>query len=42
VTILLINHGHKGMFGPPATDAPVFVHEPDRAELGEAILLSTA
>jgi len=37
VSKLLINHGHEGMFGPPALDAPVFVHERDRAELGEAI-----
>jgi len=34
---LLINHGHEGMFGPPPIDAPVFVHERDRAGLGGAI-----
>jgi glyoxylase-like metal-dependent hydrolase (beta-lactamase superfamily II) len=37
---LLINHGHEGMFGPPAIAAPVFVHERDRAELGTAILVA--
>ena len=34
---LLINHGHEAMFGPPPIDAPVFVHERDRAALGPAI-----
>lgn len=34
---LLINHGHEGMFGPPPIDAPVFVHERDRAGLGQSI-----
>ena len=34
---LLINHGHEGMFGAPPIDAPVFVQERDRAELGGAI-----
>ena len=34
---LLINHEHEGMFGAPPIDAPVFVHERDRAGLGEAI-----
>ena len=37
VSRLLINHGHEGMFGPPAIDAPDFVNERDRAELGAAI-----
>jgi glyoxylase-like metal-dependent hydrolase (beta-lactamase superfamily II) len=34
---LLINHGHEGIFGTPAIDAPVFVHEGDRAALGGSI-----
>jgi glyoxylase-like metal-dependent hydrolase (beta-lactamase superfamily II) len=34
---LLINHEHEGMFGPPPIDAPVFVHERDRAGFGTAI-----
>jgi hypothetical protein len=34
---LLINHRHEGMFGGPPIDAPVFVHERDRAGLGAAI-----
>ncbi len=32
VARLLINHGHEAMYGPPRLDAPVFVHERDRAE----------
>jgi glyoxylase-like metal-dependent hydrolase (beta-lactamase superfamily II) len=34
---LLINHEHEGMFGAPTIDAPVFVHERDRAGLGGAL-----
>ena len=34
---LLINHGHEGMFGTPPIEAPVFVQERDRAELGAAM-----
>jgi glyoxylase-like metal-dependent hydrolase (beta-lactamase superfamily II) len=40
VTRLLINHGHEGMFGPPPIDAPIFVHERDRADLGSAIAVA--
>ena len=32
--MLLVNHEHEGMFGPPPIDVPVFVHERDRAGLG--------
>lgn len=34
---LLINHGHEGMVGVPPIDAPVFVHERDRVDLGGAM-----
>lgn len=30
---LLISHGHEGMFGSPPIDAPIHVHERDRAGL---------
>lgn len=33
-TMLLVNHEHEGMFGPPPIDVPVFVGERDRAGLG--------
>ena len=37
VSRLLINHGHEAMFGAPPTEAPVFVHARDRAELDGAM-----
>jgi len=34
---LLVNHGHESMYGPPALDVPVWVHERDRAELATSL-----
>ncbi|MFE4952391.1 MBL fold metallo-hydrolase [Leifsonia sp. NPDC056665] len=34
---LLINHAHEGMYGSPAIDVSVFVHESDRAGLGDSV-----
>lgn len=37
VSRLLINHGHEAMYGAPEVDAPVYVHERDRAEVARAL-----
>jgi hypothetical protein len=34
---LLINHAHEAMYGAPAIDVPVHVHERDRAEVARAL-----
>ncbi len=36
-THLLINHSHEAMYGTPRLDAPVFVHERDRAETARGL-----
>lgn len=36
-TRLLINHGHEAMYGPPAVDVPIFVHERDEAETARSL-----
>lgn len=37
---LLINHGHEAMYGAPDLDAPVFVHERDRAETARSMTIA--
>ncbi|THG32054.1 MBL fold metallo-hydrolase [Naasia lichenicola] len=39
-TRLLINHAHEAMYGQPALDVPVFVHERDRAEAARALRIA--
>jgi hypothetical protein len=34
---LLVNHGHESMYGQPALDVPVWVHERDRAEVARSL-----
>ena len=36
-TRLLLNHGHEAMYGAPDLDAPVYVHERDRAETARSM-----
>lgn len=37
---ILINHAHEAMYGQPALDAPVFVHERDRDETERGLHVS--